>query len=207
LTSPWLSRNDAITLTGSSKLADALMSLIELIPQSWTDVVRRKLREPFLYDEWVVDKDQCETIPFYVYKIVEVFPGKLRCTSYLCHFADGRLPNSSTHQNSVILRKSQVTKACILSFKNNQPNATNALHRYYCGNYASSKLLLSRLNCPLDGKVLQFSNFSVGGIYRAMIQSKNYVIPMAERWSEILHVPVMSFWKEMIQYIHDPILS
>jgi hypothetical protein len=129
LNSPWLSRTEALTLTGSSKMTDALMSLIELILHSWTDVVRRKLHEPFLCDEWFVDKELCKEIPFYVFKIVEVFPGKLRCTSYLCHFADGRLPNSPTHQNSVILQKSQVTKACVLSFEINLINATNACHQ------------------------------------------------------------------------------
>jgi hypothetical protein len=49
--SPWLTLEEARFQTGSNALGNAIYTLIELIPNEWSKIVRLKLREPFRLDD------------------------------------------------------------------------------------------------------------------------------------------------------------
>jgi hypothetical protein len=49
--SPWLTKEDAIFITGSPSLGAAIYSIIDLIPHEWSRIVRLKIREPFFVGE------------------------------------------------------------------------------------------------------------------------------------------------------------
>jgi hypothetical protein len=48
LYNPWLSKEEAVVRTGSTRLANSLLSIIDLIPIEWSKIVWKKQREPFL---------------------------------------------------------------------------------------------------------------------------------------------------------------
>jgi hypothetical protein len=138
-------------------------------------------------------------------KVTEVLPRKLcttRCTvdklSKLCI-------NIHTENVHVTLQKSQVVKACVLSKV--EVDKTISPSCLYCGNYASSKLLLSRLSWQTDSLQFRFFDLSVSLAYKPIIQSTPIEIFSIQRWQDILHLPILDLWPKMIQYIHNPILT
>jgi hypothetical protein len=81
--SPWLSRVEAIAKTGTVRLGEARMSMIGLIPASWSKVVLTKSREPFQVGNWCVrDEPATSQVPRFIYKVAEIRSGKLLCTRY-----------------------------------------------------------------------------------------------------------------------------
>jgi uncharacterized membrane protein len=78
-----------------------------------------------------------------------------------------------------ILPKSQAVKACVLD--------TPEKKLVYCGNYKTSKLLLSRISWSLnDSKNIPFFYFSVQASYCAIINKNDKTISAIGRWERIL---------------------
>jgi hypothetical protein len=64
---PWLTKEEAILKTGSTRLANRIMSLIDLIPISWSKLVSKKQREAFLIGDWVIKRNESRMQPCYVF--------------------------------------------------------------------------------------------------------------------------------------------
>jgi hypothetical protein len=103
--SPWLSRVEAIAKAGTNRLGEALMSVIGLIPASWTKVVLSKSRESFQIGEWCIrDEPALSQVPRFIYKVAKIQPGKLLCTRY--HLPHDEAPFIHTDANAVeMIRK------------------------------------------------------------------------------------------------------
>jgi hypothetical protein len=80
--SPWLSREDAILKADSVNLGASLHSLTTLTPHEWTQVVRSTKREPFLINDWVIERRECMFLPWYGYQVIKLYPGKVGCCRY-----------------------------------------------------------------------------------------------------------------------------
>jgi hypothetical protein len=197
--SPWLTTEDAIFNTGSKKLGAALISIIDLIPVEWSRIVRLKICESFLPNEWVVKRSDSVGIPHHVFHVIQVLPSKLFCRRY--HVRRTGSPHVfQTIPGEEHISKAYAIKACVL-FENANKDASPA---YYCGNYLSSKLLLSRLNWG-DGN--HFFTFGVNMAYQGIISHQMKPISAILKWETVLNMPLAHMWVKMIAYLHDFMLN
>jgi hypothetical protein len=100
-----------------------------------------------------------------------------------------------------ILHKSQVAKACIQVLRYGAEEAP-----FYCGNYSTSKLLLSRLSWFVKNKPIPFSHLSVRSTYLATLSEDTQPVSAIEKW-ESKRYPIGHMWTQMIAYLHDKILN
>jgi hypothetical protein len=198
--SPWLTKEDAIFSTGSPSLGAAIYSHIDLIPHEWSRIVPLKIREPFLENDWVIKRLDLQSPPA-VYSACYVLPKKLIGVEFIVTH-DGTLINTKLNEN---LSKSQVVKACVLDTSNSTPNSAPLLK--YCGNYATSKLLLSRFSWRVDDTKIDFTNFAGKSVYQAMLFEQIEPIPAIQKWESKLGLSMSRLWKHMVAYLDDPILN
>jgi hypothetical protein len=192
--SPWLTKEDAIFLTCSPSLGAAIYSLIDLVRHEWSRIVRLKVREPFSENEWVIKRSELQS-PLDVYSVCHVLPKKLIGVRFIV-MHDGTLHDTKLKVN---LSKSHVVKACVLDTSTSAPNSAPILK--YCGNYATSKLLLSRLSWLVDDTIIDFTNFAVKSVYRAMLSEHTEPIPAIQKWVSKLGLPTSRIWKHMVAYL------
>jgi hypothetical protein len=95
---------------------------------------------------------------------------------------------------------SSAIKACVFKDQDCQ--------LFYCGNYATNKLLLSRFSWTcLNSRKVNFFDFSFKSVYQAVIEKRHNKVPALERWSRILSRPIDHQWTAMFHYLHDPIIN
>jgi hypothetical protein len=197
----WLSKEEAVVKTGSKRLGDALMSLIGIIPAGWTQVIKSKSREPFQIGEWCIRDIEAvpQKIPRFTYRIIDVLPGRLR---YRLPHAQAPFIQNDCSVNEKF-RKSEIVKACVLQ-ANTAKGQTGLL---YCGNYRSTKLLLSRFSWQIGHKVSTFFEFSIRLVYRSLISRHQEPIPAIEKWEKVVNIPLAASWPLRVAYINDDILG
>jgi hypothetical protein len=200
--SHWLSRVEAIAKTGTIRLFEALMSIIGLVPASWSKVVISKSREPFQVGDWCIcDEPATPQVPRFIYKVAKIRSGKLLCTRY-------RLPHDQApfiHDDinaAENIRKTDLVKACVLQ----AATAKKQLGPIYCGNYKYSELLLSRLSWPANGKSFTFFDFTIHMLYQSLTAANFDSITAIDKWEKDLNVPFAASWPKRIAYINDCVL-
>jgi hypothetical protein len=104
----------------------------------------------------------------------------------------------------MLLLKGSVVKAIVLSLSRRSPRTCHT-PLFYSGNYTTSKLLLNRLSWP--GKpTCSFEDFGISYVYKAIMSTKDSSIKAFLKWESA--APNHTFhWKQIIAYIHDPILD
>jgi hypothetical protein len=160
--------------------------------------MHNKVRASFCTGDWFIDSNEpTPNSPFQIFKTTFVSGNQLVGESF-------RFSNSSTNlliksQSVKILPISQRIKASVFHLQGNF---------FYCGNYLTSKLLLSRIywQCN-DIKKIFFFDFSISSIYKALLFKKDKTIPALLRWERILTFSISPSWKSMLKYLHDPILE
>lgn len=134
-----------------------------------------------------------------MYKIVELLAGKVKCHKYEVRGNRIKILNESSLH---VLMKAQIVKACVLQVGSDD--------LYYNGNYATSKLLLSRVSwlSLSDGKNSTFSDFKVNRVYRGLLSLFPSQITAIDRWEKALpNFPIRNSWSNMISYLNDPLLE
>lgn len=202
--SPWLTKEEAIFKAGSTRLGNHIYSLIGLIPSAWSTIVKRKSREPFKHDEWVIRANECNIQPYNIYRILQVDSKKLLCASFQCirpcsYYA----PILIDMKTTITLGKAHAIKACILKDKSDH----NHSFLLYCGNYRTSKLLLSRFSWKFNEMDVGFLSYTVKNGYRAILDAQSSEISAIAKWETKLNFPISLHWKSIIKYLHDPCLS
>jgi hypothetical protein len=202
--SSWLSKEEAVVKIGSKRLGDALMSLIGIIPAGWMQVIKSKSREPFQIGEWCIRDIEAvpQKIPRFIYRIIDVLPGRLLYTRYRLLHAQAPLIYDDCSVNEKF-RKLKIVEACVLQ-ANSAKGQTGLL---YCGNYRSIKLLLSRFSWQIGHKVSTFFEFSIRLVYRSLISRHQELIPAIEKWEKVVNIPLAASWPLRIAYINDDILG
>jgi hypothetical protein len=145
---PWLTEEEAMLKTGSIRLANCIMSVIDLIPISWSKLVSKQQREPFFIGDWVINRNESHVQPCYVFRVVSIIPRKITATQYAVDHVTQLCSRISSNDVAITLQKSQIVKACILS--KSKSNQDNESVYFYGGNYASSKLLLSQISWNIN---------------------------------------------------------
>lgn len=103
----------------------------------------------------------------------------------------------------LLLSKANVVKACVFEIQ----SLGSGTQHVYCGNYHSTKLLLSRLSWNTGKTTIGFFDLSVKGLYNSMMHSNIAAISAIERWDEVLNYSVSARWIELINYLHDGVLN
>jgi hypothetical protein len=196
-----MSHTEAESRTGSMVLANAIMKKICSLPPSWGLIMHNEVREPFCIGDWFIDSNEpTPDSPFQIFRTTFVSGDHLVGESF--RFSN---LNSSTNLliKSIISVKilpiSQCIKASVFHLQGKF---------FYCGNYLTSKLLLSRISWQYnDNLKLTFFNFSISSIYKAVLFKEDKTIPALLRWERILSFSISSSWKSMLKYLHDPILE
>jgi hypothetical protein len=112
--SPWFSRVEAIAKTETVRLGEALMSVIGLIPASWSKVVLTKSREPFQVGSWCIrDEPATSQVPRFIYKVAEIRSNKLLCTRYRSPHDQAPFIYDDINAAENI-RRTDLVKACVL---------------------------------------------------------------------------------------------
>jgi hypothetical protein len=179
------------------------MSIIGLIPASWSKVVLSKSREPFQVGDWCIrDEPAPSQAPRFIYKVAEIRSGKLFCTRYrLPHDQAPFICNDINAAENI--KKSDLIKACVLQ----AVTANKQLGLIYCGNYKYSKLLLSRSSWPANGKSFTFFDFSIHMLYQSLIAVNSDSITAIEKWEKDLNVPFAASWPKRIADVNDRVLN
>jgi hypothetical protein len=180
------------------------MSVIDLIPISWSKLVSKNQREAFSIGDWVIKRNESFVQPCYVYKVVNIIPRKVTVTQYAVDCTTHMCSRISSNNVTTTLQKSQIVKACILSKSKSNQDSESAC--FYGENHASSKLLLSRLSWNTNSIQYQFSDFSVSTAYKSVVQSESFMIPAIQGWENDLQLPISKVWPDMIRYLNDSIL-
>jgi hypothetical protein len=181
--SPWLSEEDAIFKAGSTKLGSGLFSIINLIPADWSNIVRKKIRESFRIGDKVISMSDCTSLPYLVYRILDCLQSKLLCDAF--RFVHGSNAPLFVKANfEVSLSKASIVKACVFEMTTLQCEFPVFI---YCGNYRSSKLLLSRLSWNAGASSIGFFDLKVKVIYAAIMDAKPSTISAIEKWDKHLH--------------------
>jgi hypothetical protein len=115
-----------------------------------------------------------------------------------------RFSNSSTN----LLKTSTISVKILPIFECIKANVSHLQgNSFYCGNYLTNILLLSRISWQCnDIQKVFFFDFSTSSIYKALLFKKDKTIP-ALRWERALSFSISSSWKSMLKYVHDPILE
>jgi hypothetical protein len=135
--------------------------------------MHNKIREPFCTGDWFIDSNEpTPDSPFQILRTTFVSENHLVGESF-------RFSNSSTSLliKSIISVKilpiSQCIKASVFHLQGKL---------FYCGNYLTSKLLLSRISWQCNNiQKLSFFDFSISSVYKALLFKKDKTIPALSR--------------------------
>jgi hypothetical protein len=151
--SPWLTEEEAFQKTGSKKLGSALMSVVDLIPLEWSSVEFNRSREPLQISDWVVHWGDRYAVPSALFQIVCLCPPRIKARFY--SKVSDRAVYTATNLE-VFLLDAGIVKACVFEDISNAEVPAYV----YTGNYATSRLLLSRLSWQTtSNKKIKFFEF------------------------------------------------
>jgi hypothetical protein len=106
--------------------------------------------------------------------------------------------------SNAVISKSQALKSCVLGTNTSDGITQNPV---YYGNYAASKLLLSRFSWRIQNKTIFFHNFTVKSAYQSMLTKCMQSISAIDKWETKINFPIRNTWKNMIAYHNDRILN
>jgi hypothetical protein len=132
-----MSHAEAESRTGSKVLADAITKEIFSLPPSWGLILHNKILEPFCTGDWFIySNEPTPDSPFQIFRTTFVSEDHLVGESFrfslLKHKPVDKKNNICQNPSNLSMHKSK----CI-SFTRKF---------FYCGNYLTSKLLLSRIS-------------------------------------------------------------
>jgi hypothetical protein len=136
-------------------------------------ILHNKVREPFHIGDWFINvNEQNPDSPSQVFKITLMSDN---------HLIGRRFCFSNTATNLLIQ-----TDILVQILPSIQCIKASVFHLdgkfFYCGNYLTSKLLLSRISWQIDdSKIVSFFDFSVSSIYKALLFKKDKSIPAVTR--------------------------
>jgi hypothetical protein len=152
-------------------MAKVLLSIIECIPLHWRAAMHSKVREPFLPNEWIVERKYVlrARSPDFVYYIAQCLSGKVSAIKFTINAENAMI--SKTHPEILItLSKAHIVKASVTNALSRRPSPITGLPTHsdlnndaliYNGSYAHQKLLLSRLSWFTYNKpIIPFHQFS-----------------------------------------------
>jgi hypothetical protein len=175
--------------------------IYQIILFGWLMIVNGKIREPFQSGNWFIEESTTAAFkPATIYKVRNITQSLMLREAYVfSEIAVGKLRKSMPGSVKLI-PISQAIKACVMK--------DQECHFFYCGNYSTSKLLLSRLRwTDANSRRFTFFDFSLKSVYQAVMETKDEKNSALVRWSRILARPNDHQWSAMFQYLHDPIIN
>jgi hypothetical protein len=143
-----MSHAEAESRTGSKVLANAIMRKIFSLLPTWGLILHNKIREPFCTGDWFIDMNEpTADCPLQIFRTTFVSENHLVGKSFRFSNPSTNLLIKST-MSLEILPISQSIKASIFHLQGKF---------YYCGNYLTSKLLLSRISWQCNDTKKSFS--------------------------------------------------
>jgi hypothetical protein len=172
----FISLDKAQERTGSQMLAGIVHKIIyQIIPFVWLMIINRKIREPFQSGDWSIEKSATAALrPTTIYRVRNITQSLMLFEAYVfTEIATGKL-RTSMPGSVKLIPISQAIKACVIKDQECQ--------FFYCGNYSTFKLLLSRLSLT-DANSRRFTcfNYSVKSVYQAVMEIKGKIIPAVVR--------------------------
>jgi hypothetical protein len=147
-------------------------------------IVNRKVREPFQVGEWFIEESASTAVkPTTVFKVRNITQSLLLGEAYSFSKTHAAALRRCMPVSIKLISTSSAIKACVFKDQDCQ--------LFYCGNYATNKLLLSRFSWTcLNSQKLNFFDFSVKSVYQAVIERRDKNVLALERWSRILSRPI-----------------
>jgi hypothetical protein len=170
-----------------ANMSKVLLSIIECIPLHWRAAIHSKVREPFLPNEWIVEKKYVlRTRPLdFICHIAQCLSHKVSAIKFTINSKSAMI--SRIHSESLItLSKAHIVKASDTNALSRRPSSIIGLPThsnldndalFYNGLYADQKSLLSRLSWLTNNKsIIPFHQFSIQERYRSVNDSSNVAI-------------------------------
>ena len=196
---------DSLRAKYDAATAKILAELIDCIPTPWRVIVRRKTREKFIENEWIVQRKAVHNFqrPSHVYRIIECLPGKLRVVQYNINPINLEIMQtaSSDELQPLTLSKAHVVKAVVMELTKHKKSANLLI---YNGSYQDGSLMLSRIQWTTRTSTVQFPAFSINMRYRSILETNCMEVTSKAKWEMIFATDLD--WPAIYKYLHDPIL-